>query len=132
MYYSTVSFMMLTATLAVGAPLAAQGHRMHRHPSGAKIIMTGILVEPFCQFAEKLKGSDLQGCVQNLAAGQFRPALLDTDDSTLYVLHSPADGDLGTARVRRLVGQSVKVDGTVFPAGTTYLIVVDSLRANTP
>jgi len=30
------------------------------------------------------------------------------------------------------VGRSVKVDGTVFPAGNTYLIVVDSLRAGTP
>ena|SRR5438552_4917973 len=121
-----------TAGFAIGAPLAAQGHSAHRHPSGAKIIMTGILVEPLCQFARNLRGPELQNCVQKLSDGQFRPALLDSSDSTLYVLHGPSDKELGTAQVRRLVGQSVKVDGTVFPAGNTYLIVVDSLRANIP
>jgi hypothetical protein len=29
-----------------------------------------------------------------------------------------------------LVGKQVKIDGTVFPAGDTYLIVVDSLQVN--
>ncbi len=121
-----------TAVFAIGAPLTAQGHSAHRHPSGAKIIMTGILVEPLCQFARKLSGPELQSCVQKLSDRQFRPALLDSNDSTLYLLHSPSDGELGTAQRRRLVAQSVKVDGTVFPAGNTYLIVVDSLRASTP
>jgi len=131
MHYGSVLSVMLSAS-AIGAPVAAQGHAAHRHPSGAKIIMTGVLVEPFCQFAQKLKGSGLQECVQKLSAAEFRPALLDTSDSTLYVLHSLSPADLGAARVRRFIGHSVKVDGTVFPAGTTYLIVVDSLRADTP
>jgi hypothetical protein len=132
MHHTNTLSMILTAALATTAPLGAQGHTVHRHPSGAKIIMTGILVEPLCQFAQKLTGSRLQDCVQRLSDGQFRPVLLNPDDSALYVLHSPSDREIGTAQMRRLVGQSVKVDGTVFPAGNTYLIVVDSLRSNTP
>ena len=131
MHYHRALSMLLTAAAAMWTPLAAQGHTAHRHPSGAKIIMTGILVEPYCQFAQKLKGSGLQACVQRLSAGEFRPGLLDTSDSTFYVLHGLSAGDLGP-RVRQLVGQAVKVDGTVFPAGKTYLIVVDSVRADTP
>ena len=125
-------WLMVFAGLAIAAPLAAQGHRAHRHPSGAKIIMTGILVEPLCQFAQKSSGPALQDCVQKLSETEFRPALLDSSDSTLYMLHSLSTRELATAQLRRLIGQSVKVDGTVFPAGNTYLIVVDSIRSNTP
>ncbi|MGH7699314.1 MAG: hypothetical protein ACREMJ_02180 [Gemmatimonadales bacterium] len=124
--------LILTAALGISARLSAQGHTAHRHPSGAKIIMTGILVEPLCHFAQKPTGSGVQACLQKLLDQQLRPALLNSDDSTLYVLHSPAGGELSGAQVRRLVGQSVKVDGTVFPAGNTYLIVVDSLTLSTP
>ena len=132
MHHRTPLLMVFTTGLAIAAPLAAQGHTAHRHPSGAKIIMTGILVEPLCQFAQKSSGSALQDCVQKLSETQFRPALLDSSDSTLYVLHSLSTRELATAQLRRLIGQSVKVDGTVFPAGNTYLIVVDSIRSNTP
>ena len=132
MHRRTPLLMVFTAGLAIAAPLAAQGHTAHRHPSGAKIIMRGILVEPLCQFAQKSSGSALQDCVQKLSETQFRPALLDSSDSTLYVLHSLSTRELATAQLRGLIGQSVKVDGTVFPAGNTYLIVVDSIRSNTP
>ena len=93
--------------------------------------MTGLLVEPLCHFALR-PGSAQQDCLKQLSDQQLRPALLNTDDSTLYFLHSPAGKDLRATQVRRLVGQSVKVDGTVFSAGNTYLIVVDSLRSATP
>ena len=117
------------AAILGSARLAAQGHTTHRHPSGAKIIMTGMLVEPLCHFAQR---SAIQDCLKDLKDQQLHPALLDSNDSTLYFLHSPAGRDFSTAQVRRLVGRSVKVDGTVFPAGNTYLIVVDSLRTGTP
>ena len=120
------------AAIPGSASLAAQGHTTHRHPSGAKIIMTGVLVEPLCHFAQTPTNSAIQDCLKGLTDQQLRPALLDSADSTLYFLHSPAGRELGIAQVRRLVGRSVKVDGTVFPAGNTYLIVVDSLRAGTP
>ncbi len=125
-----VTFFTTLATLG-SASLAAQGHTAHRHPSGAKIIMTGILVEPLCHFAQSSTHAALQDCLKHLTDQQLRPALLDTDDSTLYFLHSPTGRHLAATQVRRLVGQSVKVDGTVFPAGNTYLIVVDSLRSRT-
>ena len=128
MRHVVVLFTTLTTALG-GAPLVAQGHATHRHPSGAKIIMTGVLVEPLCHFGQR---SAIQDCLKHLTDQQLRPALLDTDDSTLYILRGPAGKELGTAQVRRLLGQAVKVDGTVFPAGNTYLIVVDSLRLGTP
>ena len=123
----------LFTTLATlgGTSLAAQAHATHRHPPGAKIIMTGVLVEPLCHFAQRSTNSAAQDCLKHLTDRQLRPALLDSNDSTLYFLHSPAGGNLATPQVRRLLGQTVKVDGTVFPAGNTYLIVVDSLRPGT-
>ena len=124
----------LFTTLATlgSTSLAAQAHATHRHPSGAKIIMTGVLVEPLCHFAQRSTNSATQDCLKHLTDRQLRPALLDSNDSTLYFLHSPAGRNLATPQVRRLVGQTVKVDGTVFPAGNTYLIVVDSVRSWTP
>ena len=124
--------MILTAALGTSASLSAQGHTAHRHSSGAKIIMTGILVEPLCHFAQKPTGSSVRACVEKLSDPQLRPALLDRDDSTLYLLHAPAGQELSGAQLRRLLGQSVKVDGTVFSAGNTYLIVVDSLALRRP
>src|SRR2546427_11891068 len=116
---------LFTILAALGSTsLAAQAHA-HRHPSGAKIIMTGVLVEPLCHFAQRSTNSATQDCLKHLTDRQLRPALLDSNDSTLYFLHSPAGRNLATPQVRRLLGQTVKVDGTVFPAGNTYLIVVD-------
>ena len=124
---------LFTILAALGSTsLAAQAHATHRHPSGAKIIMTGVLVEPLCHFAQQSANSAIQDCLKHLTDRQLRPALLDNNDSTLYFLHGPEGRDLATPQVRRLVGQIVKVDGTVFPAGNTYLIVVDSLRSGTP
>jgi hypothetical protein len=122
--------LIVAAGMALGAavPLGAQGHAPHRHPRGAKILITGVLVEPLCQFAQP---SAVQDCLKHLGDEQLQPALLDSD-STLYLLRSPAGSGLAPTQARRLLGHPVKVDGTVFPAGTAYLIVVDSLRANTP
>jgi len=114
--------------LGVTVPLGAQGHAPHRHPRGAKILITGALVEPLCQFAQP---TTVQGCLKNLGDQQLQPVLVDSD-SMLYVLRSAGASGLDPALIRRLLGQSVKVDGTVFPAGNAYLIVVDSLRVNTP
>jgi hypothetical protein len=121
----------LTATLAAAlvsaSPVAAQGHSAHHHPAGAKILMPGVVVEPVCSFARRLTGSALQECARHLTVQESHPALL-ASDSILYLLDARGLVD----QLRRLVGQSVKLDGTVFPAGNTYLIVVDSVRAAVP
>ncbi len=122
----------LGAALCISAPLAAQGHTTHRHPAGAKIIMPGVVVEPVCRFAQRLEGAALQDCVRHISDQDFHPALL-ASDSMLYLLHaSSTTGPDTRARLRQLVGQSVKVDGTVFPAANAYLIVVDSIRTTIP
>ncbi len=122
----------LGAALCAAAPLPAQGHTTHRHPFGANILMLGVLVEPVCSFVQKKEGSDLRECLGYIPDQDFHPALL-ASDSTLYILHgSPTTGRVARTRLRQLVGQSVKVDGTVFPAGNTYLIVVDSIRRTAP
>ena len=122
--------LLVAAGMVLGAavPLGAQGHTAHRHPRGAKILITGVLVEPLCQFAQP---SAVQDCLKHLGDEQLQPALLDSD-STLYLLRSSTGSGLTPAQARRLLGQTVKVDGAVFPAGNAYLIVVDSLRVNTP
>jgi hypothetical protein len=55
-----------------------------------------------------------------------------TSDGELYVLAFDTGGSARkrSAVAQQLVGKQVKVDGTVFPAGDTYLIVVDSLQVN--
>jgi len=50
-------------------------------------------------------------------------------EGELYLLafdHAGASRGLPT---EALIGKAVKVDGTVYPAGSSYLIVVDSIRA---
>ncbi len=37
-----------------------------------------------------------------------------------------------SASFHAMIGKQVKVDGTVYPAGNAYLIVVDSVRTTTP
>src|SRR5438034_7585525 len=37
----------------VTSPAQAQGHTMHHHPRGAKIIMIGTVVDPMCAFVQQ-------------------------------------------------------------------------------
>ena len=108
----------------------AQAHREHRHPRGAKIIMNGTLVDPFCAFAQQLPDSAQARCSHQHLDRVFQPALLA--DSELYVLGFEHDAARRSAAVQVLVGKQVRVDGTVFPAGNAYLIVVDSIRLASP
>jgi hypothetical protein len=119
---------LLVAVLA-SAPLAAQEHAAHRHPPGAKIVVQGELVEPVCRFA--LRAADLVNCVQHQPDSTF-VAILQRADSMLYVLVPDRSRPGLRARLRSLVGHDVKVDGTVFPAASGYLIVLDSIRPAAP
>ena len=110
--------------------LRAQVHQKHHHPRGAKIIMIGTLVDPLCAFAQQLADSAQARCARQHADRSFRPALLA--DGELYLLWFDHDADRREPASRAFVGKEVKVDGTVFPAGESYLIVVDSLRPTTP
>ena len=110
--------------------LPAQAHEQHHHPRGAKIIMIGTLVDPLCAFAQQLVDSAQARCARQHADRSFRPALLA--DGELYLLGFDHDADRRESASRAFVGKDVKVDGTVFPAGASYLIVVDSLRPTKP
>jgi hypothetical protein len=126
------SLLLIAAALVLPfGSLAAQAHATHRHPSGAKIIMLGTLVDPFCAFARQLADTAQARCAHSRSQDQFHPALL-TSDGELYVLAFDTGGSARkrSAVAQQLVGKQVKVDGTVFPAGDTYLIVVDSLQVN--
>jgi hypothetical protein len=120
--------LVLAAALGLASgSLSAQAHGGHRHPRGAKIIMTGVLVDPLCVFAQQLADSAQARCSRQRVDHGFQPALL-TSESELYVLAFATDASRPTATTQGLVGREVKVDGTVYPAGDAYLIVVDSIR----
>jgi hypothetical protein len=123
--------LILLAMLAAGTgSTQAQAHQEHRHPRGAKIIMVGTLVDPLCAFAQQLPDSAQASCSRQHSGRTFQPALLA--ETELYVLAFDHDADLRLAGVQGLVGKQVKVDGTVYPAGNAYLIVVDSLHLSEP
>ena len=117
------------ASLAVmlGAESApAQGHGAHRHPSGAKILIDGTLVEPVCQLARQLSDSALARCVEQRGANRASLVLLSSD-SALYVLATDAMKDDAVAAARKLIGREVRVNGTVFRAANGYVVLLDSL-----
>jgi len=123
--------LILFGVLAAGTDqLRAQAHPEHHHPRGAKIIMVGTLVDPLCAFAQQLPDSTQARCSRQHLGRSFQPALLA--DTELYLLAFDHDADRRVASVQGLVGRQVKVDGTVYPAGNVYLIVVDSLRLSGP
>ena len=123
--------LILIGVLAVGTgSVQAQAHQAHRHPRGAKILMAGTLVDPLCAFAQQVPDSSQARCTRQHLGRTFQPALLA--DSELYVLAFDHDADRRAAAIQELVGKQVKVDGTVYPAGNSYLIVVDSLRLSKP
>ncbi|MGH7614506.1 MAG: hypothetical protein ACREMW_10775 [Gemmatimonadales bacterium] len=120
--------LILAAVLAAGtASVQAQAHH---HPRGAKIIMVGTLADPLCVFAQQLADSAQANCSRQHLDRSFQPALLV--DSDLYLLGFNHDADRRVQALQALVGKQVKVDGTVYPAGTAYLIVVDSIRLSSP
>ena len=123
-------FVLAAVLLAPAWSLRAQAHERHHHPRGAKIIMIGTLVDPLCAFAQQLTDSAQARCARQHADRSFRPALLA--DGQLYLLGYEHDADRRESASRAFVGKEVKVDGTVFPAGDSYLIVVDSLRLSKP
>jgi hypothetical protein len=130
MTYKPLSY--LVTWLLVGASnLPAQAHGTHRHPAGAKIIMQGTLVEAVCHFAERQRGSALTQCAQSRSKQDFHAALL-TSDSTLYLLAASAASPVAVTTLLPLVGRAVKVDGTVFPAASGYVLVLDSVRTAGP
>jgi hypothetical protein len=129
---------MLRTILTLGAALAAasgsvqaQAHQKHHHPRGAKIIMVGTLVDPVCAFAQQLTDSAQARCSSQDADHSFGLALL-AEQNELYVLAFEPAASGRSASLHAMVGKQVKVDGTVYPAGNAYLIVVDSVRAATP
>ena len=110
---------------AVPTLVAAQGHPTHHHPRGAKIIMIGTLVNPTCAFVQQAADSAQSRCVQQQRSA-LPPVLMG--DGELYVLdfsQAPAPGESPS---QAPLGKRVKIDGTVYPAGSSYLIVVDSMR----
>jgi len=114
-------------TALVPRLVEAQAHTAHHHPRGAKIIMMGTIVHPLCAFAHELTDSAQARCSQQHPSGGLPPVL--TADNELYLLAFDHAGASRAAPTDSLVGKAVKVDGTVYPAGSSYLIVVDSIRA---
>ena len=110
---------------AVPTLVAAQGHPTHHHPRGAKIVMIGTLVNPTCAFVQQAADSAQARCVQQQRS-TFPPVLMG--DGELYVLDFNRASAAGESPSQALLGKRVKIDGTVYPAGSSYLIVVDSMR----
>ena len=111
----------------VTSPAQAQGHTMHHHPRGAKIIMIGTVVDPMCAFVQQAADSAQARCADQQRDTPLPPMLIA--DGELYVLKFGETTAASVSAARPLLGTRVKVDGTVYPAGNSYLIVVDSIRA---
>src|SRR5437899_12318038 len=112
---------------AVPTLIAAQGHPTHHHPRGAKIIMIGTVVDPTCAFVQQAADSVQARCADQQRDTTLSPMLIA--DGELYVLKFGETTAATASAARPLLGKRVKVDGTVYPAGNSYLIVVDSIRA---
>ena len=113
-------------TVAVAGPVQAQAHMAQHHPRGAKINVTGTIVHPLCRFAHELPDS-AQACAQQHPSAGLEPVLIA--EGELYLLAFDHEGASRGVPTAALMGKAVKVDGTVYPAGSSYLIVVDSIRA---
>ena len=120
------AFLAVTVAAATARPMQGQAHTAHHHPRGAKIIMMGTLVDPLCAFAQQVSDSAQARCSHEHPGTDVQPVLLA--DGELYLLASRA-ATPRSAAPDALLGKRVKLDGTVYPAGTSYLIVVDSMRA---
>lgn len=122
----------LLTAIVTGVPVAAhaQAPMTHHHPRGAKIIMIGTLVDPVCAYALAVADSAESHCVGEHWAGHAQPVL--RADRQLYLLGLDSTRASKLGDIHSLLGKRVKVDGTVYPAGTSYLIVVDSIRVLAP
>ena len=121
------AFLAVTVTAAAARPLQGQAHTAHHHPRGAKIIMMGTLVDPLCAFAQQVSDSAQARCSREHPGTDVQPVL--SADGELYLLAFARAATPRLAATDALLGKRVKLDGTVYPAGTSYLIVVDSIRA---
>jgi hypothetical protein len=93
--------------------------------------MHGTLIDPSCRFVDGLMGVAHRQCAQ--ACAEKGVSLVLLADSELYILAVPGKpAASANAKVKQYVKQEVKVMGTVFPAGQSYLIEVDSVAATTP
>ena len=100
----------------------------HHHPAGMTIIMKGSIVEPISHFAADSTTQDapaLDGTTSRGSQSGLHPVMLGFDEK-LYLLY-PAD-QRAKQKISSSVGKSASVTGTVFPAGSGYIIVVDSLK----
>ena len=100
----------------------------HHHPAGMTIIMKGSIVEPISHFAADSTTQDAPALDVRTNQGSqigLHPVMLGFDEK-LYLLY-PADKRT-KQKISSSVGESASVTGTVFPAGSGYIIVVDSLK----
>ena len=100
----------------------------HHHPPGMTIVMKGTIVEPVSHFAADSTTQDapaLDGTTSQGSQIGLHPVMLGFDEK-LYLLY-PAD-KRAKQKIPSSVGESVSVTGTVFPAGSGYIIIVDSLK----
>ena len=121
----------LVVALATGCarPAYAEAHTGHHHPPGAKIIVYGTIIDPSCRFTPGLSGSVHRECAATCANRGVSLVLLGEDEH-LYILTAPGKPAAGeNSRVKSFLEQRVKLMGTVFPAGESYLVAVDSVRA---
>ena len=121
------AYLVATVATAVASPLQGQAHTAHHHPRGAKIIMMGTVVDPLCAFAQQMTDSAQAPCAHQNPRTGVQPVLLA--DGEMYLLGLERIATPRSATTETLLGKRVKVDGTVYPAGSSYLIVADSIRA---
>ncbi|HTT66587.1 MAG TPA: hypothetical protein VMF70_01035 [Gemmatimonadales bacterium] len=128
---SRTTLILAGALALLSSPLAAQAHAVHRHPRGASIVLLGTLADPMCAFAQQLADSAQARCAGQHAHRRLEPVLL-SDESVLYLLAFRPGASGRSASVQAMIGKRVQVEGTVYPAGNAYLVVVDSVRTSTP
>src|SRR5439155_23754701 len=110
---------------------AVQTHHPHRPTRCAEIIIPGNIIYPSCRFVAGLTGVEHRRCAEAFAEKGVSLVLLA--NSELYILTVPGKpAASANAKVKQYVEQEVKVMGTVFPAGQSYLIEVDSVAATAP
>ena len=124
------SALIVFAAALAPARSQAQAHTAHHHPRGAKIVMIGTIVDPRCAFVQQVADSAQAPCAQQQRGRSLPPVLIA--DGELYVLDLSGAPASTSSTPGKLLGKKAKVDGTVYPAGNSYLIAVDSIRVAAP